>query len=98
MDENKINKLLKDLYHNDIIAYDEIYYYMKNYVEKSSIYLIDRFLIKKDIYSQEEIIEQVFLEFFLQSTSEEIKVNSIEEFNNIFINIIYDTIILLNKQ
>lgn len=97
MDKKEINKLLKDLYyHNDVIAYDKIYYYMKNYVEKSSKYLIDRFLTKKDIYTDEEIIEQVFLEFFLESTSEKIRINSIEEFRNIFINIIFDIIIQLN--
>ena len=98
MDKNYINILLRNLYYsNDPISDDSIYDSFKAYVASVAEYFFYHCLEKQNIYSINFIIDEIWLEFWLECTNNLIHVGETDDLKIILADIAYDLIILLNR-
>lgn len=81
MDIQKVNYLLQKIYIKEYESFNLFYDFSQNKI-KALANKKYKDIIKKDLYSIEDLIQEIWLQLLLQLTSKELKVSCLVEFNN----------------
>lgn len=94
---HNINYLLQKIFTSkDVLSFDEIYYkkyiYLKKYINKIYNYVND-----KSLYSKNDIIQESWLNIWLQITDKHVVIRSEKEFDLFLMDVVNNTISELNR-
>ena len=97
MNINKLNDLFFEIFLNgNVLSFDELYQYGIPYMQKHIEELYTE-IKDKDLYLVEDIVNQSWLNFWLYSNKNRVRIYFDEDFESLLFSIAKDTIIEINN-